>query len=336
MSKSNCATRSGAGVRVSPARAAKWGFLVGAAWGLLTMASNAAAAVTIGGKPAASVMAAMYYNFQPSASDSQHKTLKFSIANKPAWAGFDPVYGRLYGTPTPPNVGTYRNIVISVSNGVSTATLPAFSVTVTPLNDPGPVISGVPSTTAVVGKNYVFQPTAHDPLNLRLVFEIYNKPAWLTLNSATGLLSGTPKASDVGTFSKIVESVTDGYKRGSLQAFNLTVSAAPGSTPPPAPPPPPATTPPPAPQPSVVSISLQWEPPTENTDTSPLTDLAGYHVYYGNAPSALSSSITVANAGVARYVIDNLSPGTWYFAVAGYNTSGVEGDRSDTVSTVIQ
>ncbi len=45
---------------------------------------------------------------------------------------------------------------------------------------------------------------------------------------------------------------------------------------------------------------------------------------------------TVANPGPARYVVDNLSPATWYFAVTAYDVGGLESDRSVTASVVIQ
>jgi hypothetical protein len=98
---------------------------------------------------------------------------------------------------------------------------------------------------------------------------------------------------------------------------------------------PPAPTPPPPTPPATASVSLQWQPPTQNTDSSPLTDLAGYRVYYGSAPQSLDSSITIANPGIATYVVDNLQPGTWYFAVAAYNTNGVEGELSDVITKVM-
>ena len=292
-----------------------------------TAADAATPAVTIGGTPVTSVPAAKYYNFQPWANDSQHKTLKFSITNKPAWAGFDAVYGRLYGSPIPANVGTYRNVIISVSDGQAQATLPAFSITVQPLADPGPVISGTPPTVTAVGTTYSFQPTTTNPYGLRIVFRANNKPAWLTLDTATGKLSGTPGPGDVGTYRQIVESVSDGYKSATLNAFDLTVSAATAGQPAP---------PPSAPQPASASVTLQWQPPTENTDTSPLTDMAGYHIYYGTNAQSLGSSVTVANPGIASYVVDDLAPGTWYFEVAAYNSSGVEGDLSDLATRAVQ
>lgn len=320
MSIANCAARSGSRVRARLARVGTLGLLLAGAAGLCPPA-QAAAVVTIGGSPVTSIPAAKYYNFQPWASDSQHRTLRFSIANKPSWAGFDAAYGRLYGSPIPANVGTYRNVVISVSDGQYTASLPAFAITVAPLADPGPVISGTPAATATVGKAYTFQPKASDSYGLRIGFQVINKPSWLTLNSATGQLSGTPGPGNVGTYHSIVESVSDGYKSATLQAFNLTVSGGAAVS---------------APPPGPAAVTLQWAPPTENTDTSPLTDLAGYHVYYGTSAQSLSSRITVASPGISTYVVENLAPGTWYFAVAGYNSDGVEGDLSSVASRSVQ
>ena len=61
-----------------------------------------------------------------------------------------------------------------------------------------------------------------------------------------------------------------------------------GSTPPPSTPPtpPPATT--------LGSATLSWTAPQQNTDGSPLTDLAGFEIRYGQNESALDSNITIS------------------------------------------
>ena len=76
-------------------------------------------------------------------------------------------------------------------------------------------------------------------------------------------------------------------------------------------------------------------PPTENSDGSALTNLAGYTVYYGTSPSNLTQSVKVANPGLTAYTVTNLSSGTWYFAVTSYSSTGVESARTGTVSTTI-
>ena len=90
---------------------------------------------TISGTPATLAVAGTRYAFQPTASDANRDTLKFKIQGRPGWATFNSVTGALTGTPTSANLGTYSNIVISVSDGrrgSSWVSLPAFSVTVEP------------------------------------------------------------------------------------------------------------------------------------------------------------------------------------------------------------
>jgi hypothetical protein len=88
-------------------------------------------APTISGTPAASVIAGQAYSFQPTASDPENRPLTFSIVGQPSWATFSTTTGRLSGTPTSANVGSYSSIVIRVSDGTTTVPLPTFSITVT-------------------------------------------------------------------------------------------------------------------------------------------------------------------------------------------------------------
>jgi hypothetical protein len=84
----------------------------------------------IAGSPPASVRAGSAFAFTPTASDADGDTLTFSISGAPAWASFNAQTGRLSGTPAGSHVGTYPNIVITVSDGKATASLASFSVSV--------------------------------------------------------------------------------------------------------------------------------------------------------------------------------------------------------------
>ena len=86
---------------------------------------------TVGGTPGTQVQSGQLYSFTPSASDPDGDTLTFSVRNKPSWAIFSASSGQLSGTPSSAQVGTYPNIVISVSDGTSSESLAPFSVTVT-------------------------------------------------------------------------------------------------------------------------------------------------------------------------------------------------------------
>ena len=80
---------------------------------------------------------------------------------------------------------------------------------------------------------------------------------------------------------------------------------------------------------------MSWTAPTTNTDGSALTDLAGYRVVYGRAPTRSTSRLPVNNPGLTSYTVDNLSQGTWYFAVVAVNTAGIESDLSNVATKTI-
>ena len=271
---------------------------------------------SISGTPATSDVAGTPYSFTPSASGPSGYTLSFSISGKPAWASFDPTTGQLSGTPTA--AGSFANIVIRVSDGVASASLSPFTITVsaptvTNSNSP-PTISGTPATADTTGTAYTFTPKASDTDGDALSFSVQNLPSWATFSIATGTVSGTPTTANVGTYSNIVISVSDGYTSASLAPFSINVTQ---------------------PAPTTGSATLNWTAPLYNTDGSAVTDLAGYHVYYGTSPSSLSTVIDVASAGTTSYTVNSLAAGTWYFAVNAYTTSGAESALTNTVSTSI-
>jgi hypothetical protein len=270
-------------------------------------------APTISGTPGSSVTVGSSYSFTPTGSDPDQDALGYTIQNKPAWAAFSTSTGRLSGTPT--SAGTFSGIVITVSDGTATDSLGPFTITVNAAPNRAPTISGSPATSVNAGTAYNFQPTAADADGDTLMYSIQNKPSWATFSTTTGKLSGTPSSG--GTHSGIVIAVSDG-KGGSasLPTFSITVVAAP---------PPPANG----------SVTLSWTPPTQNTDGSTLSNLAGFRIQYGSSQSALTQTVQITNPGMATYVVTGLSSGTWYFAVKAYSSSGAESANSNVVNKTI-
>jgi len=86
-----------------------------------------------------------------------------------------------------------------------------------------PTISGTPETSVNAGSPYQFIPTASDDENDVLTFSVLNKPSWLSLNTATGELSGTPLTSHIDEYQGITLSVSDGTNTQSLAPFTLSV-----------------------------------------------------------------------------------------------------------------
>jgi hypothetical protein len=74
-------------------------------------------------------------------------------------------------------------------------------------------------------------------------------------------------------------------------------------------------------------ISLAWDPPTNNVDGTPLTDVVGYRIYHGIQSGIYSGFTNVANVATAR--VSNLQEGlTNYFAVTTLNAAGNESGYS--------
>jgi len=81
-------------------------------------------------------------------------------------------------------------------------------------------------------------------------------------------------------------------------------------------------------------VSLSWTAPTTNTNGTPLTDLAGYKIYYGTSSGNYSQNIDVGN--VTTYTLSNLAAGSYYFAATAYDTAGNQSAFSNEVNKTVQ
>src|SRR5579871_2784641 len=149
-------------------------------------------------------------------------------------------------------------------------------------------ISGTPETEVAPGQAYSFTPIVTPASDV--TFSVQNKPSWADFSISTGQLTGIPTSANVGTYSNVVISVTDGAATATLPSFSIIVST--GGT-----------------------ATLTWQAPTATISGSPLTDLAGYVINYGQTANTLTQSVDIASASTTKYVINNLSHGAWYFAV---------------------
>jgi len=177
-----------------------------------------------------------------------------------------------------------------------------------------PTMAGSPGSTAVVGQAYSFQPAASDANGDALTFTVANLPSWATFSAQTGRISGTPTSAQVGSYGDITVTVSDGKASTTVGPFTITVSAVANAS---------------------GSATLSWTPPTENSDGTNLGNLAGYRVMYGRSAANLDQTVSVDNPSINRYVVENLSSGTWYFAVTAVNTAGVTSQLSNTANKTI-
>jgi hypothetical protein len=99
-------------------------------------------APTISATPSAQAAIGAPYTLAPQASDADGDALAFSIQNKPSWAEFSTATGQLSGTPTAQSAGATQDIVITVSDGKASTSLPAFAITVGTTSSTTPTLAG--------------------------------------------------------------------------------------------------------------------------------------------------------------------------------------------------
>ena len=149
-------------------------------------------------------------------------TLTLSAPTLPAWLSFTANTGVLSGTPDNDDVGPHV-VKLRVNDGTIDVDQD-FTITVANTND-APTITGTPITTAVEGVAYSFTVIGADvDVGASLNYQLSNQPTWLSVNGS-GVVSGTPTNSDVGTASNIVIGVSDGTETTSLPAFTIVVDA---------------------------------------------------------------------------------------------------------------
>lgn len=207
---------------------------------------------------------------------------------------------------------TLLSLLLACGGGESPAVPPQSGQPSPGVINSAPQISGQPSGTVVAGTAYSFAPTASDPNQDSLSFSIANRPTWLSFSVATGQLSGTPAASDVGTYSNILITASDGSASATLGPFTISVQGA-----------------------NRGSASLSWNAPAENTDGSPLSGLSGYWIYHGVDAATLSRLRQITNPSTTTAMIADLASGTHFFAVSATVNTGLESPLSNVVRKVI-
>ncbi len=127
------------------------------------------------------------------------------------------------------------------------------------------------------------------------------------------------RSADAGVYSRVTITVGDGKTTAIPNPFDIQVRTKSGG--------------PPVGANGAVTLGLTA--PTENIDGAPLTDLAGYRIYWGTAPGKYSYSAKLDNPGVTTYLVERLSATTWYFVATAVNSQGVESEFSDVLAVTL-
>lgn len=84
------------------------------------------------------------------------------------------------------------------------------------------------------------------------------------------------------------------------------------------------------------SVTLEWDAPTEDAVGQPLTDLAGYRLYYSDSDDPQAGNSTMVElADTTRVTVSDLPAGVYVFAVTALDADGNESALSDPLSVEV-
>jgi hypothetical protein len=178
---------------------------------------NAAPVLTSPGNQSSTVGAAV--SLPIAASDANGDSLAYSAATLPAGLSIDTGTGRINGSPT--TAGTW-SVTVAVSDGRGGSDTATFSWTVARANV-APTLSNPGNQTGTVGVALSLSLVATDADGDSLAFAGSGLPAGLSIDVATGRISGTPTA--IGS-SNVTVAVSDGREGSDSETFAWTVAAA--------------------------------------------------------------------------------------------------------------
>lgn len=142
-------------------------------------------------------------------------TPSISASGLPPWLSLNG--STLSGTPTASDIGMTGTITVTATNtyGVDDQ---MFQINV---SGAPPQFTSQPATVAFAGVLYSY--TAATTGVPAPAFSATGLPGWLNFNTATGELTGTPAATDIGTGAGITISATNGWQPDGQVNFQLTV-----------------------------------------------------------------------------------------------------------------
>ena len=161
------------------------------------------------------------YSYTLTATDANAgDALTYSaVGTLPSWLTFNTTTAELFGTPTNDDVGMH-NITLRVNDGTVDVDQ-SFTIEVINTND-APVITSSTITSVDEDQAYSYTFTATDvDVGDTLTYSAPTLPGWLTFDSNSGILSGTPTGAENGNHNVILR-VNDGTVDVD-QSFIITV-----------------------------------------------------------------------------------------------------------------
>jgi hypothetical protein len=159
------------------------------------------------------------YTYAAQASDEDEDPLTFSAVIKPGWLAIDAGSGLLSGTPLADDIGVHP-VALRVSDGMF-GSYQSFTLIVGAVGNDAPVFTSLPTTGVLENKTYSYTCSAVDYDGDLLAYSVLTKPAWLSFNTTTCVLSGSPTSAHIGLH-PVALAVSDGSITVTQQ-FNVAV-----------------------------------------------------------------------------------------------------------------
>ena len=141
-----------------------------------------------------------------------------------SWLSINPSTGVLSGTP---KTAETESVVVKITDSASHSSSQSFSLTVNATASTLQITTGASLPAATVGSAYTEGLSATGgatPYTWSISSDAPDTGSWLSINSSTGVLSGTPGTAETET---VVVKVTDSASHNSTQSFSLVVNAKP-------------------------------------------------------------------------------------------------------------
>ena len=162
-----------------------------------------------------------------SATDIDGNALTYSIVNTPSHgvlSGFSSSTGQVTYMPNSGFSGS-DSFTFRANDGIVNSNTATISITVNsqPPTNHAPVITSSPVIIVDEGQHYSYDVNAVDSDGDTLTYSLTQKPSWLSINSATGLISGTAPLVSSNTNYNVGVKVSDGKGGIDTQSYILTV-----------------------------------------------------------------------------------------------------------------
>jgi hypothetical protein len=162
----------------------------------------------------------LYYVDYASEDDGQGNITWSLWTDADDWLTINASSGELLGTPDNSNVGNWT-VLIVVSDNNGGVDFTQFTLTVLNTNDAPVIITNNLNLTMENATYLVAYNAMDDDLNA-LIWNLNTPVGWLSIDSSTGILSGTPSSTDIG-FCWVNISVSDGNGGSDFTNFTLEV-----------------------------------------------------------------------------------------------------------------